>query len=74
MALARSNSRPSSSSKTKSAARSPRAIAAVANCSANSDLPVPAGPRISVLEPLLHAAAEQRVELARCRLPRRCGR
>ena len=33
------------------------------NCRTSSDLPVPAGPRISVLEPLLDAAAEQLVEL-----------
>ena len=59
----RANSRPSSSSNTNSAAFSPRATAATMKMIAISDLPVPAGPRISVLEPVLDAAAEQLVEL-----------
>ena len=48
----RANSRPSSSSNTNSAAFSPRAIAATTKTIASSDLPVPAGPRISVLDPV----------------------
>ena len=47
----RANNRPSSSSNTNSAAFSPRAIAATMKTIASSDLPVPAGPRISVLDP-----------------------
>ena len=58
----RANSRPSSSSNTNSAAFSPRAIAATTNTMATSDLPVPAGPRISVLDPRLDAAAQQLVQ------------
>ena len=63
--MARSNSRPSSSSKMNIAALSPRSIAATTKFRVSSDLPVPAGPRISVLEPALDAAAQQRVELRR---------
>ena len=58
----RENNRPSSSSKTNNAARSPRAIAATTKAMATSDLPVPAGPRISVLSSGLDTAAEQLIE------------
>ena len=47
------------------AALSPRAIAAATKVSVSSDLPVPAGPRIKLLEPRSMPAAEQRVELGR---------
>jgi hypothetical protein len=50
--LGGSISRPSSSSKTNIAARSPRPTALATKVSARSDLPVPAGPRINVLEPV----------------------
>ncbi|MNR46349.1 hypothetical protein D3C85_1653020 [compost metagenome] len=52
MFFMRSNSNPSSSSKINSAAFSPRATAAAAKTIEINDLPVPAGPRISVLEPV----------------------
>ncbi len=39
-----------------------RAIAAATKTMARRDLPVPAGPRISVLDPRLDAAAEKPVE------------
>ena len=59
MPFMRANSRPSSSSNTNSAAFSPRATAATTKTIAIRDFPVPAGPRISVLDPGLDAAAEQ---------------
>ena len=63
--LARSNSRPSSSSKTNIAACSPRLTAPATKVSASSDLPVPAGPEDQHARAALDAAAEQRVQLGR---------
>src|SRR6476661_1279281 len=63
----RANNRPSSSSNTNSAAFSPRAIVATTKTIAERDLPVPAGPRISVLDP----AAEELVELGKAARHRR---
>ena len=60
----RSNSRPSSSSKMNIAAFSPRCDRRDRRIDREQAiLPVPAGPRISVLDPLLDPAAEQGVEL-----------
>ena len=52
MPLDRVKSSPNSSSNINSAARSPRLTAATAIVIAMSDFPVPAGPMISVLDPL----------------------
>ena len=55
------------SSKMNSAARSPRRAAAIANCTASVDLPVPGGADEQRAGALLEAAAQQRVELRRGR-------
>ncbi|MNN26878.1 hypothetical protein D3C81_1403980 [compost metagenome] len=70
MFFMRSNNNPNSSSKMNSAAFSPRATAAAANTMAISDLPVPAGPRIKVLEPVSipppSSASISRMPLVNC--------
>ena len=69
-ALARSNSRPSSSSKMNSAAFSPRWIGRRRRIAGpSSDLPAPAGPRIRRARAALDAAAEELRPGRRCRWP-----
>ena len=63
MPLTRSNNSPSSSSNMNNAAFSPRAIAATTKNNASSDLPVPAGPSISVLDPRSMPPPSKLIEL-----------